>query len=267
MDIRIGHASIDENGTIAGGKEGDQTKKEICTRAWYDKDWDVCIECLDNEMAAKAARIMEQICKDDNYGYDQTQRWTGYHSIRKLGRITGGKGEFDCATAVMSSYILAGLRLKKGMIETPEKFTIYTGSLEKILIDTGMFRAHIEDAYVKTSKYAKPGTIYLKKGSHVVMALEDGVGENPYPVPNTTIYYDVVNSKIVCKGDTVKWVQYELINDGITVAEVDGVIKKLSIDGECGKITDAAIRVYQDKHGLLVDGKVGPSTRKSFIQH
>lgn len=35
----IVHASINEKGTAKGGKEGDQTGKEICTRAYYNKPW------------------------------------------------------------------------------------------------------------------------------------------------------------------------------------------------------------------------------------
>jgi hypothetical protein len=200
---------------------------------------------------------MEQICADNNFGYDQSERLSGYNSIVKNGnKIHGAKGEFDCSSLVSACYKLAGLNISVSNT---------TRSLRASFLATGKFESYADKPHLCSDKFAKRGGIYLKEGSHVVMALEDGVGENPYPVPNDTIYYDVVNNKIVCKGDTVKWVQYELINDGITVAEVDGVIKKLSIDGECGKITDAAIRVYQDKHGLLVDGKVGPDTRKSFI--
>ena len=36
MGIRIGHASISENGTTSG-KAGDQTGKEVCIREWYSK--------------------------------------------------------------------------------------------------------------------------------------------------------------------------------------------------------------------------------------
>ena len=36
---QIVHASINEKGTITGGKEGDQTGKEICTRSYYNKPW------------------------------------------------------------------------------------------------------------------------------------------------------------------------------------------------------------------------------------
>ena len=36
MAVKIGHASIDENGKAAGGKAGDQTGREVCVRDW---DW------------------------------------------------------------------------------------------------------------------------------------------------------------------------------------------------------------------------------------
>lgn len=36
----IVHASINENGGVAGGRPGDQTGREICTRSYYNKPWD-----------------------------------------------------------------------------------------------------------------------------------------------------------------------------------------------------------------------------------
>jgi hypothetical protein len=36
---QIVHASINENGTTTGGKTGDQTGKEICTRSYYNSPW------------------------------------------------------------------------------------------------------------------------------------------------------------------------------------------------------------------------------------
>ena len=87
------------------------------------------------------------------------------------------------------------------------------------------------------------------------------VKANPYIEPTRTIYYDAINKKVICKGEDVKWVQWELIEDGITEVIIDSKKKKLTIDGECGRITDAAIREYQRKHKLTIDGKAGPKTR------
>lgn len=38
--LNIVHASINEKGTVTGGKTGDQTGKEICIRTYYNGNWD-----------------------------------------------------------------------------------------------------------------------------------------------------------------------------------------------------------------------------------
>lgn len=82
-------------------------------------------------------------------------------------------------------------------------------------------------------------------------------GTNPYAEPTRTI-------KRYCKGEDVKWVQWELreagfdrrfVYNGKTYAAVE-------IDGDAGKITDAAIRAFQASCKITVDGKCGKTTRK-----
>lgn len=165
MAIKIGHASISENGSIQG-TAGDQTGKEICTRAWYNKPWNVYLEPLDADMAERAAVYMEQICADPDFGYSQPNRWKGYNSIlNNGGKVAGAKGDFDCSALVLSCYILAGLSIAA---------TGYTGNMKNILLGTGKFKAHTDAAHLTTDAYAVRGGIYLKEGSHVVMALEKG---------------------------------------------------------------------------------------------
>ena len=186
MAIKIGHASIDEKGKISGGKIGDQTGKEIFIRNWYSKPWNVYLECTDKKLADKAAKYMEQICKDDNYGYDQGQRLTGYNSIvANKGKVKGGKGEFDCSSLVASCYKLAGLNISPALT---------TRNMRSALLATGKFKAYTGAKYLKSNTYAKRGGIYLKEGSHVVMALEDSKksetvkDENTYTVkPGDTL--------------------------------------------------------------------------------
>ena len=164
MAVKIGHASIDENGKVSGGKAGDQTGKEICIRNWYKKPWNVMLICTDEKIADKAADYMEAICKDNSYGYDQSQRTTGYQSIKKNG-VSKGKGEFDCSSLVASCYNLAGLNVNVNCT---------TGNLRKALLATGKFKAYEDNAHVNTSAYAKRGAVYLSEGHHVVMALGPG---------------------------------------------------------------------------------------------
>lgn len=166
MAVLIGHASIDEIGTIQGKTPGDQTTKEICTRGWYDKPFNVYIECLDDELAERAAKIMEQICANDNYGYSQPNRWAGYNAIvNNGGKVAGAKGDFDCSSLVIACYILAGLNIAASG---------YTGNMKKIFLATGKFKAYTDAAHVRFDAYAKRGGVYLKENSHVVMALSRG---------------------------------------------------------------------------------------------
>lgn len=67
---------------------------------------------------------------------------------------------------------------------------------------------------------------------------------NPYQEPTRTIYKG-------CKGDDVKWVQWELNQKGYN----------LQCDGSFGKLSDTALRDYQRVHLLKVDGRCGSGTR------
>lgn len=77
---------------------------------------------------------------------------------------------------------------------------------------------------------------------------EDG---NPYAVPTRTLYLG--NTKMT--EEDVKWLQWELKEDGYDI-EIDGVFDK---------VLHAILRDYQFNHGLEVDGKCGPATRKDMI--
>ena len=55
MAVRIGHASIDENGSATGGAAGDQTGKEVCIRSWYAKGWKVLLRAKDPAVRKKIA--------------------------------------------------------------------------------------------------------------------------------------------------------------------------------------------------------------------
>lgn len=239
MGIKIGHASIDENGNISGGKTGDQTAKEICIRPWYNKPWNVYLECNDLEISDKAADFMERICFDPNYGYDQMERLTGYNAIIKNNNnVIGAKGEFDCSSLISSCYKLAGLDVS---------FANTTRSIRQNFLATRKFKVYTDTKHLISDIYAKRGGIYLSEGHHVVMALENGTGimKNPYTEPSRIISNG-------CEGNDVKWVQWELCEAGIEVV----------IDGSFRSRTEAAIIKYQQSCKIEVDGKVGTITRK-----
>ena len=166
LSVKIGHASIDEKGKTIGTLKGDQTKKEIFTRDWYNGSWNVYLECIDPVLAKKSATILESICSNNNYGYSQPNRWSGYKSIINNSKnISKGSGDFDCSSLIISSYILAGLDIEP---------TGYTGNMRKLLLSTGKFIEYTDKKYLTSDKYASIGGIYIKEGKHVVMALGNG---------------------------------------------------------------------------------------------
>lgn len=68
---------------------------------------------------------------------------------------------------------------------------------------------------------------------------------NPYTEPTETILIGSI-------GESVKWVQWELVEAGYDIA----------IDGDFGEKTDEAVKAFQSSCKITVDGKVGQETRK-----
>lgn len=165
--VKIGHASIDERNKISGGKKGDQTGKEICIREWYSKPWNVMLVCTDTSLASRAAEYMKAICENDSFGYDQSERTTGYLNIvNAKNKVENAlPGEFDCSSLVASCYKLAGLNINHNCT---------TRNLKQALLNTKKFVAYTDSEHLHSDAYATVGAIYLKEGSHVVMALENG---------------------------------------------------------------------------------------------
>ncbi|MCR5755622.1 MAG: peptidoglycan-binding protein [Acetatifactor sp.] len=84
-------------------------------------------------------------------------------------------------------------------------------------------------------------------------------GANPYKEPSKTVQKG-------SKGEDVKWVQWELREAGFDRAFCYNgrTYGAVAIDGDAGKITDAAIRAYQASCKIAVDGKCGPKTREKL---
>ena len=112
MGIRIGHASISENGTTSG-KAGDQTGKEVCIREWYPKQWDYMAIHPDANVREKHAAAVEAACKNDNIGYN----WFGENdrnSLYKLAKAVNfdlskvGKCNCDCSSLQNVAAVASG---------------------------------------------------------------------------------------------------------------------------------------------------------------
>lgn len=247
MSIKIGHASIDENGKVNGGKAGDSTGQEVCIRQWYSKPWQYYLECTDTNIANTAAVYMEQICNNNNVGYDQSQRLTLYNQLKthkNVSKLT--PCECDCSSLVACCYIMAGLNLNPACT---------TRNLRSALLSTGKFTAYSDPDHITSDKHAKRGGIFLKEGSHVVMALENGTSVispgNAITNPQTAI--DVSSYQ-----GNIDWKRVKQF--GINYAILRGVIKNGSLDSTFEKNYTGALQngikiigVYQFSYALNED--------------
>lgn len=169
MTVKIGHASQDENGKARGGTAGDQTKKEVCTRNWYNKPWTHVIRPLSAAVAEKIAKACEQACANDNVGYDQDQRKTLFPLAKAAGwdisKVTE-KCECDCSELVRVCVNAAGIEITQN---------IYTGNQARVLRETGHFAVTTDKKYTGSDNKLRRGDILLGEG-HTAIVLTNGSG-------------------------------------------------------------------------------------------
>lgn len=246
--VRIGHAAKDEYGRYKNGAAGDQTGVEVYIRSWYSRPWNYILRANDPNMADKIAEAMEKACKNNNIGYDQYQRNTLLEKARRYKydpSKVNEKCETDCSALVSLCCMYAGV--PEGQLYIARN-SATTGTLRRMLMESGRFKTITGTAHTASSKYLKRGDILLYEGHHVAVCLDDGdeISKGcPYPEPVGII-------KKGSKGDGVKWVQWYL-NKKFSA--------KLDVDGDFGALTEKAVIEYQSVCGLDRDGIVGPKTK------
>ena len=184
MAVGIAHAVMSEN-KDKYGEVGDQLqtsatndrKGEIRLADWYNRSggWDEYLECTDCELAANAAAWAVKIANSKNYGYSRgggvkDGRWSGYKSIKSVG-FDQGKGNFDCSSLVIASYVLAGCPKLQA--------TGYTGNMSRFLMATGKFQKFTDTAHIRSAASAKIGGVYVEKGAHTAIVVSGAPAAGP----------------------------------------------------------------------------------------
>lgn len=251
MAVRIGHASVDENGKIQGGKAGDQTQKEVCIRSYYNKGWNVVLRPKKQTLAEKSAKFVEQACSNNNIGYDQWNRNTLYAQaivVNFNASKIATPCECDCSALMHVAAIAGGSVLAYGVN------ALTTRTMRSAFQASGDYEVLTDNKYLSSDTYLKRGDILVKEGSHTVMVLDNGSVENTEPT--RVLYYKTP----MMVGEDVKWLQRKLIDYGCLAAV--NTKGKSNIDGKLGKDTANAIGRFQAMVGIKVDKKCGPETRK-----
>jgi len=186
MSVKVSEAIGDEKGNARGGQPGDQTGNEILVRNFDRKrnySFTSVLRCKNRYMAEKAADYAKRIALSPQFGYNQSDRWSGAKSIEAVGADNleqAGAGDFDCSSLCVEAYRLAGC---------PVKMTGYTGSLVKVLTATGYFDDLTAEKYVDSSDYAKTGDIYVSPGHHALITITDGPKAESDPDPEPSVDY------------------------------------------------------------------------------
>lgn len=175
MSVKIGHASIDENGRAQNGKAGDQSKKEVCIRNWYlhNQGWYV-LRAKDKKVAENIAKCMEDACANDCIGYDQVQRLTLYDAVRTNGFRCDKDSlkvnvETDCSALIRVCLAYAGVTVGNFNTSNEKKFILATKKFEEV--DCG-----------STSNHLKRGDILVTRTKgHTVVVLSDGAKSESTP--------------------------------------------------------------------------------------
>lgn len=253
--MKIAQASIDENGKAHGGKAGDQNGKEVKITNWYSygkTGWDVVIRPKDRTKAHKMAEAIKAACANNNIGYDQWQRENLLTEVKKVGndfsKVTTPT-ETDCSALIATVIIATGTPEEKMRNKERNNKLAYTGDLKSLCAASGEFTILTEKKYLTSGDYLLEGDIILNEKNHVVMAIENGTA------PSSTSAPTVRELRRGSKGDDVKELQKNLN----TVLDT-----RLTVDGNFGKNTENAVKQFQIKYGLKVDGIYGKNSRAAM---
>lgn len=251
MEVRIGHASGDENGSARGGAAGDQTGKEVCVRTWYQGGWEFLARAKDGSVAEEIAAACEAACANGCIGYDQNQRNTLNERAGEVNyRLADIKTacETDCSAFIAVCVQASGVEVPYSGGNAPT-----TGTLKAALSGTGAFEILTGERYLSDASNLRRGDILVKPGKHGVIVLDNS--------PSAVTVSCAAQLPLLKKGSScaaVKSLQLLLVGFGFDCGSYGA-------DGEFGGATEKAVKAFQKTRGLSADGQVGEKTWSAIL--
>lgn len=252
MGVRIGHASISENGTVNGAK-GDGTGKEVCVREWYSKPWDFMAIHPEEAVREKHAKAVEAACANDNIGYGQGDR----NTLNTLAKAVGydlskvGKCNCDCSSLQNVAAVASGAA---GVSYGGNGWT--TSTMKAALQKAG-YKIITAREYLDNAAYCVRGAIYVKTASHTICGLDNGTnckktlekaGLTASAPQNTAAAGE--RNYTVKKGDTLSKIASEYGTTYQKLASYNGIANPSAIRvGQIIRIPESGSRTYTVKDG------------------
>ena len=227
----------------------------------------------------KACTWAEGIAADQSHGYSQQNRWGN---------------DYDCSSLVISAYKAAGVPIDINRV-------YYTGNMEKLKdygftdvtaqcnLDTGaglkrgdVLYYHIKDTNGHTAMYCGNGKIVHARGQSYGSPATGDQGTEiavtnysrskwqhvlRYQGGGSVSLTENLTSSIALTMAVLIEVKNGSTGTDVTILQCIltkmGII--IDIDGEFGDMTEMAVRTFQQKAGLIVDGVCGRNTWKKLI--
>ena len=254
--VKISNSGSDENGNYRNGKAGDQTGREWYIRNWYgySSGWKCVLRHPNKEVRLCLATLAVKAAQNDHIGYDQNQRDTYRKALEAAGWDPSEiekDVESDCSAGVIANIIATGHIIG---IDGLQKFgATYTGNMRQEAKSRG-FQVLTESKYLNSGDYLLAGDILLNDQHHTCTVVTNGIKSGEV-------------TPITEKGD---WELMPLIKKGnrgkaVMILQILLGFKGDDLDGVFGSDTDKAVRAFQKKKGLEVDGEVGPLTWNALI--
>ncbi len=184
--------------------------------------------------------------KEQKYsiGYGQNTRYQIFNAFKKYGKIKNIKENVngDCSETVRTCLAEIGIEVKDFTTWNEVDALLSTGAFEKTFIVTDPSQLQTGDVLVTRSK---GHTAIVTKGVNILSKV---IKKNPYRLSQRVI-------KRNDKGESVKWLQWQLNKKNKS---------NLTIDGVFGGNTEKAVKSFQRKKKLTVDGIVGANTLKKL---
>lgn len=238
--VIVGSARVDERGTYSGGKAGDQTGKEVSTQVFYrhKKGW-YLLRPKKVSVANGIAKSMLRACNNNNLGYDQGNRL----DIAKHGTDSKEKTECDCSSLIRQC-------IKEASGKDVGNFT--TANEAKMLESSGLFENRKS---VNTFTKLYEGDVLVTKTQGHTVAVVGGP-KRTESGSSKTKKYSKTFSKLPSRG------YFEVGDKSIDVGYLQTFLNwaidaGLKVDSIYGSETKTAVKAFQRKYCLDVDGKFG----------
>lgn len=274
MGVRIGHASISENGTVNGAM-GDSTGKEVCVREWYSKQWDFMAIHPEEAVREKHAKAVEAACANDNIGYGQGDR----NTLNTLAKAAGydlskvGKCNCDCSSLQNVAAVASGAA---GVTYGSNGWT--TSTMKTALQKAG-YKIITARECLGNAAYCVRGAIYVKVASHTVCGLDNGANcrktlEKAGLMDSKPQGTEAAGEKTytVKKGDTLSKIASEYGTTYQKLASYNGIANPNAIRaGQKIRIPGSGTRTYTVKAGdslwSIATAQLGDGARYNEIKN